>query len=94
MRERDLQRKLIKELNKLGLAFSFNAGPLTIKGMPDVFFLRKGAMIKFIEVKQDDGELSEIQTHRLHQLRDLGFECHVLYGMDDIRQFIEKERGL
>jgi hypothetical protein len=38
--------------------------------------LKDGKTI-FIEVKQPNGVLSELQKLRIKQLRDLGFECKV-----------------
>ncbi len=45
-------------------------------GIPDLMALKDGKTI-FIEVKQPNGVLSELQKLRIKQLRDLGFECKV-----------------
>lgn len=45
-------------------------------GIPDLMCLKNGKAI-FIEVKQSNGLLSELQKLRIKQLSDLGFECKV-----------------
>jgi len=52
-------------------------------GIPDLMALKDGR-VKFIEVKQTIGILSEIQKLRIKQLKDKGFEVLVWtdYEMD------------
>lgn len=45
-------------------------------GIPDLMALKDGR-VKFIEVKQSIGILSEIQKLRIKQLKDKGFEVLV-----------------
>ena len=52
-------------------------------GIPDIMAL-KGGKTMFIEVKQPDGKLSELQNVRIGQLLALGFDVKVwtAYGID------------
>ena len=45
-------------------------------GMPDLLCLKNGESM-FIEVKQPDGELSELQNVRIGQLLALGFDVKI-----------------
>lgn len=48
----------------------------SVNGIPDVLALKNGEAM-FIEVKQPDGKLSELQNVRIGQLLALGFDVKV-----------------
>ena len=48
----------------------------SVNGIPDIMAL-KGGKTMFIEVKQPDGKLSELQNVRIGQLLALGFDVKV-----------------
>ena len=50
-------------------------------GIPDLLCLKNGESM-FIEVKQPDGKLSELQKIRIQQLRDKGFNVKILTDYD------------
>ena len=50
-------------------------------GIPDIMAL-KGGKTMFIEVKQPDGKLSELQKIRIQQLSDKGFNVKILTDYD------------
>ena len=48
----------------------------SVNGIPDIMAL-KGGKTMFIEVKQPDGKLSELQNVRIGQLLALGFDVKI-----------------
>ena len=55
----------------------------SVNGIPDLLCLKNGESM-FIEVKQPDGELSELQKIRIEQLIDKGItvKCWTSYDTD------------
>jgi Holliday junction resolvase len=75
MLEQKLQTKIKKKLEEKGFLV-IKLIKTSCNGIPDLIALKDGKTI-FIEVKQPNGVLSELQKLRIKQLRDLGFECKV-----------------
>lgn len=48
----------------------------SVNGICDLMALKEGKC-RFIEVKQPKGVLSEVQKHRINQLRNIGFQVDV-----------------
>ena len=48
----------------------------SVNGIPDLLCLKNGETM-FIEVKQPDGKLSELQKIRIEQLKEKGFNVKV-----------------
>lgn len=72
MLESKIQTKIKKRLKKDGWEVIKLIKTSWI-GIPDLMALKDGK-VKFIEVKQTIGILSEIQKLRIKQLKDKGFE--------------------
>jgi Holliday junction resolvase len=72
MLENKIQTKIKKKLEKEGWEV-IKLIRTSMVGIPDLMALRNG-VVKFIEVKQTIGILSEIQKIRIKQLREKGFE--------------------
>jgi len=72
MLESAIQTKIKKKLEKEGWEV-IKLIRTSMVGIPDLMALKEGR-IKFIEVKQTIGILSEIQKIRIKQLREKGFE--------------------
>ena len=53
----------------------------SVNGIPDLLCLKNGESM-FIEVKQPDGKLSELQNVRIGQLLALGFDVKVWTAYD------------
>jgi Holliday junction resolvase len=75
MLENKIQSKIIKKLELQGY-FVIKLVRTNKNGIMDLIALKDGKTI-FIEVKQPNGVLSELQKLRIKQLRDLGFDCKV-----------------
>jgi hypothetical protein len=56
--------------------------------MPDRLVCFKGGVICFVELKDINGRLSEIQKYRLEELNNLGFKTYVLYGLVEVKEFL------
>lgn len=82
MREKDIELKLKKEVEKIGgLSLKFTSPGMA--GVPDrLVLLPKGKMC-FIELKAPGKKLRPIQIKRKEQLEGLGFQVYVI---DDISQ--------
>ena len=58
-------------------------------GMPDRLVLLPGGRVIFVELKTEIGRLSPRQRQVHLRLENLGFKVEVLYGMDQVRDFLE-----
>ena len=91
MREADIQRAIIDHLQALGyLVLRLNAGgyrgrtQLLPPGTPDLLALGdKGAAI-WLEVKAEDGRLSDAQTVWHERMRGRGHRVAVVRSVDDV----------
>lgn len=84
MLESKIQTKIRKRLEKDGWEV-IKLIKTSMVGIPDLMALKDGK-VKFIEVKQTIGILSEIQKLRIKQLKNKGFE--VLVWTDFETEFI------
>lgn len=75
MLEQKIQSKIIKKLELNGW-YVVKLIKTSKNGIMDLMALRNGITI-FIEVKQPNGVLSEIQKYRIKELTSQGFECKV-----------------
>ena len=75
MLESKIQTKIKKRLEKDGWEV-IKLIRTSMVGIPDLMALKDG-VVKFIEVKQTVGILSEIQKIRIKQLKEKGFEVLV-----------------
>lgn len=83
MLEKDIEKKLIKEVNKLGgLALKFLSPGYA--GVPDRLILLPYRKIAFIELKAPGKALRPLQEKRKRQLEELGFLVFCLDSKDEI----------
>ena len=75
MLESKIQTKIKKKLEEKGYLV-VKLIKTSCNGIADLMCLKDGKTL-FIEVKQPNGVLSELQKLRIKQLQDLGFECKV-----------------
>ena len=62
-------------------------------GEPDIRVYLPGARLKMIELKTEDGVVSDAQTKRHKKLRTLGFEIEVVYAATE-RDAVEQCNGI
>ena len=75
MLESKIQKKIINQLEQDGY-FVIKLIKTNCNGIPDLVAIKQDRTI-FIEVKQEKGKLSEIQKHRINQLRAKGIEAYI-----------------
>ena len=75
MTEQQIQTKIIKRLKTEGW-YVIKLIKTSVSGIPDLLCLKNGNAM-FIEVKQPDGKLSELQNVRIGQLLALGFDVKI-----------------
>ena len=79
MRERDVERMLVRSVREAGgLALKF-VSPGTA-GVPDRLILMPSGRLAFCEVKAPGEKPRPLQVHRMEQLRELGFRVYVVDG--------------
>ena len=88
MREKSLERKLVRAVNRAGgLALKF-VSPGTA-GVPDRLVLLPGGKISFVEMKAPGKVPGPLQRLRHEQLQDLGFRVYVVDSEEEIRDVLE-----
>ena len=87
MREKELERKLIKAVRQSGgLALKFVSPGMA--GVPDRLLLFPGGKLAFCEVKAPGEKPRPLQVHRMEQLRELGFRVYVVDSEEKIGAMI------
>ena len=84
--EQKLQSKIIERLESQGWIV-VKTITLSKSGYPDVFAFRNKEAI-FIEVKAKNGKCSELQKHRISELKREGFRAAVIYSIEEFEDFI------
>ena len=89
MREKDLERKLVKAVRDSGgLALKFISPNLN--GVPDRLLLFMGGKVVFAEVKAPGEKPRPLQVHRMEQLKALGFRVYVVDSEEMIGEMIRE----
>ena len=89
MRERDLERKLVRLIRDAGgLALKFVSPGMA--GVPDRLLLFPGGRLAFCEVKAPGEKPRPLQAHRMEQLRRLGFKVYVVDREEQIGKMLDE----
>lgn len=89
MLEREIEKRLVDGIrNQGGRAYKF-VSPGN-DGVPDRIVILTGKAPKFIELKTETGKLSNLQRVQITRLKDLGQDVRVLYGLEDVKEFLEE----
>lgn len=89
MTERETEKKLVDGVRKLGgRAYKF-VSPGN-DGVPDRIVVLPGISPVFVELKTETGRLSSLQNVQIKKLKDLGQDVRVLYGLEDVKRFLEE----
>lgn len=92
MTEKDIEKKLVHGVRMLGgIAYKW-VSPGN-DGVPDRVVVLPGGRIDFVELKTEKGRLSEIQKRQHERLAACGFPVLTLYGMDDVKKYLEAING-
>ena len=86
MLEKELEKYFVSEIKKLGGRCYKFVSPGN-SGVPDrIVVLPK--VVHFVELKTERGRLSPLQKRQIKKLNDLGQMPWVLYGFEDVENFI------
>lgn len=89
MTEREIEKKLVDGVRKLGgRAYKF-VSPGN-DGVPDRIVILPGISPVFVELKTETGRLSSLQNVQIKKLKDLGQDVRILYGLEDVKRFLEE----
>lgn len=89
MRERDIEKKLVKGVKKLGGECLKWVSPGNT-GVPDRIVILPSGDIFFVELKTESGRLSGQQNYWQFRLKDLNCSAVVLYGSDAVDWFLKQ----
>lgn len=85
--ETEIEEKLRKGVKKLGGMALKWVSPGN-GGVPDRLVFLPGGMVIFVELKADDGYLSEKQKKMHKKLKRCGIPVHVVKGEDAAKRFL------
>lgn len=86
-REATVERSFRDRLRKTGcLVYKF-VSPGN-DGVPDRIVVTPGGRVIFVELKTERGDLELIQRVQIMRLEGHGQDVRVLYGTDDVNQFV------
>ena len=87
MREREIEKKLVDGIRKLGGCAYKWVSPGR-DGVPDRIVVLPGGIIWFVELKTDTGRVSPRQEYQLRYLESLGFNTIVVRGEEEVKTFL------
>lgn len=89
MLEKEIEKYLNDNIKKLGgRTYKFISPGQS--GVPDRIIFLPGGKIYFIELKRVEGNPSALQKLQHRRFKKLGHEVKVLYGMEDVKEFINE----
>lgn len=89
MREQEIEQKLREAVKRMGgRAYKF-ISPGNV-GVPDRIVIMPGRQVIFVELKTKVGRLTPAQKAQIGYLEGLGQDVRVLYGVDDVKSFIDE----
>ena len=91
MRERDIEKKLVREIRRMGGEAYKWTSPGN-GGVPDRIVMLPGGKLIFVELKADDGTLRPVQRVQIERIRKLGQRAEVVRGMKGLEDFLERIR--
>jgi Holliday junction resolvase len=78
--EQKIQTKIIKKLEAEGY-YVLKLIKTNKNGIPDLLAIKNNECL-FVEVKREDGKLSEIQKYRIKELNDKGINAKVWFDYE------------
>ena len=89
MRERDIEKKLVQGVKKLGGECLKWVSPGNT-GVPDRIVILPSGDIFFVELKGENGRLSGLQEYWQFRLKELNCVAVVLYGFEQVDWFLKQ----
>ena len=91
--EKDIEKMLTEGVKKMGGRCLKWVSPGN-DGVPDRIVIMPGGRIWFVELKDDGGQLSELQKYWRKVLSDLGCRAVAVRGQDMARFFLQELRAM
>lgn len=89
MAERDVEARLVRGVRKLGGVCWKWVSPGRV-GVPDRIALLPHGVVAFVEVKDDDGQVSRQQELTLREIGNLGHNVYVVHGAEAVDLLLER----
>lgn len=89
MREKEIEKRLVSGVKSLGGKAYKWVSPGN-NGVPDRIVILPGKNPVFVELKTESGRLTALQQVQISRLRDLGQDVRVLYGWEQVKDFLEE----
>lgn len=89
MKESQIEKYMVckvKEHGGLCLKFMSPGHP----GVPDRIVITPNGKTIYVELKTKVGRMSDIQKWQITEMQKRGVDVRVLYGMDDVKEFLGK----
>lgn len=80
----EIQRYLSKLPDWWG--FKVQGGGSQMRGVPDIVGCYRGLFVGFEVKRPVVGRISELQKHRIEQIKSAGGQAFVVYGVEDVKQ--------
>lgn len=93
MKERDIEVLLREGVKQLGGKAYKWVSPGNA-GVPDRIVILPGGIIHFVEIKQENGCMSNLQFVQQEKLRALGAVAVTLYGASAVRYYLKRVEGM
>lgn len=91
MRERDVEKRLVREVEKRGgLCLKFTS--TSVRGVPDRIVILDG-MVCFVELKRPGEEPRPLQKKMIKQLQENGALVFVISNLEEVQEFMEWVTG-
>lgn len=89
MREKEIEKRLVSGVKSLGGKAYKWVSPGN-NGVPDRIVVLPGRAPVFVELKSESGRLTALQEVQISRLKDLGQDVRVLYGWEQVKEFLEE----
>lgn len=87
MLEKNVEARLVRGIKaRGGIPYKFTSP--NRRSVPDRLCVMPGNVFIFVEVKTDKGRLTSGQSREIARLRDLGCAVEVVYGPDQVDEFL------
>ena len=85
--EKRVEALLVSGVKRMGgLAYKFVSPGNS--GVPDRIILMPGGKIYFVELKREDGQLTNLQKRQINRIQKLDCQVDVLHGMVEVSNFL------
>jgi len=86
-RESDVEKYMVTRLGESTIP-CVKFLPYGIVGMPDRIILLPDSKVMWVELKTDNGRLSDVQRYRHKKLKDSGQDVRVIWNREDVDELV------